>query len=174
MNHTAEVIDVVNRLRRAAELNRAYAQTLSVHFEPDLPADRPQVQAHPDRPMPALTNLLSKPAEFSPKNGSVTQSCRIAGKKVRIEIDDRGPGIPPDFRGRSFGKFARAESSVARQMRSTGLGLSLDKSRVEKCGGPSTAYTNRATARPYASNFPCTASSRRQSDWIIHAQPERR
>ena len=174
MNPTAEVIDVVNTLRRAAELNRAYAKTLSVHFEPDLPADRPEVQAHPDRPMPALTNLLSEPAEFSPKNGSVTLSCRIAGKKVRIEIDDRGPGIPPDFRGRSFGKFARAESSVARQMRSTGLGLSIDKSRVEKCGGPSTAYTNRATARPSSSNFPFTASSRRQSDWIIQAQPERR
>ncbi len=174
MNRTAEVIDVVNTLRRAAELNRAYAQTLSVHFEPDLPADRPQVQAHPDRPMPALTNLLSKPAAFSPKNGSVTLSCRIAGKKVRFEIDNRGPGIAPDFRGRSFGKFAWAEPSDARQMRSTGRDLSIDKSRVEKCGGPSTAHTSRATARPSPSNFPFTASSRRQSDWIIQAQPERR
>ena len=174
MDHRAAVIDVVNTLRRAAGLNRAYPQTLWVHFEPDLPADHPQVQALSDRLMQTLTNLLSHAAKFSPKYESVTQSCRIAGKKVRVKIDDRSPGIPPDFRGRFFGKFARAEASDTRQMGSIGLGLSIAKSRVEKCGGPSTAYTNRATARPSSLNLPFTASSRRQRDWIIPSQPERR
>jgi PAS domain S-box-containing protein len=135
MNHEAQVIDVADTLRRAAALNQAYAQTLSVRFELDLPAEQPQVQADPDRLMQVLTNLLSNAAKFSPKNESVTLSCRIAGDNVRIGIRDRGPGIPQDFRGRIFGKFAQADSSDTRQKGGTGLGLSIAKSLVERMRG---------------------------------------
>lgn len=160
MNHKAEVINVVNTLRRAAGSNRAYAHTLYIHFELDLPGDHPLVQALPDRLVQVLTNLLSNAAKFSPKNQPVMLWGRIAGKKVRIEILDRGPGIPPDFRGRIFGKFARAESSDTRQNGDTG-GLSIVISRVEKRGGPSTACTNRAPARRSSSTSRFRAPWRR-------------
>ena len=61
---------------------------------------------------------------------------------------------------------------LTRQKGGNGLGLSIAKSRVEKCRGPSTAYMNLAAPRPSTSSLPFTASSRRQRDRIIPAQPE--
>jgi signal transduction histidine kinase len=50
-------------------------------------------------------------------------------------VRDRGPGIPPEFRDRIFGRFAQADSSDSRQIGGTGLGLSICKVIIEKMRG---------------------------------------
>ena len=54
----------------------------------------------------------------------------------RTVIQDRGPGIPEEFRSRIFQKFAQADrrdDSTTRK--GTGLGLTIAKSLVESMGG---------------------------------------
>jgi CheY-like chemotaxis protein len=50
-------------------------------------------------------------------------------------VQDRGPGIPDEFRGRIFQKFSQADSSDARLKGGTGLGLSIAKAIVERLDG---------------------------------------
>jgi signal transduction histidine kinase len=52
-----------------------------------------------------------------------------------VGVHDRGPGIPDDFRGRIFGRFAQADSTFTRQKGGTGLGLSICKRLVESMNG---------------------------------------
>jgi CheY-like chemotaxis protein len=52
-----------------------------------------------------------------------------------VEVRDRGPGIPEEFRARIFQKFSQADSSDTRQKGGTGLGLNISKSIVEGLGG---------------------------------------
>jgi signal transduction histidine kinase len=54
---------------------------------------------------------------------------------IRVEIADRGSGIPESFRPRMFQKFAQADSSDTRAKGGTGLGLSIAKSLIESMGG---------------------------------------
>ena len=54
---------------------------------------------------------------------------------VRVEVADQGPGVPEEFRGRIFQKFSQADSSDARRIGGTGLGLNISKMLVEKMGG---------------------------------------
>ncbi|MEU7060066.1 HAMP domain-containing sensor histidine kinase [Streptomyces sp. NPDC046197] len=51
---------------------------------------------------------------------SVAVGLRGAGDQVLIIVDDRGPGVPPDARGRIFERFQRGADSAG-----SGLGLTL-------------------------------------------------
>jgi DNA-binding response OmpR family regulator len=50
-------------------------------------------------------------------------------------VSDNGSGIPEQFRGQVFQKFAQADSSDTRKKGGTGLGLAITKSIVEQMGG---------------------------------------
>jgi signal transduction histidine kinase len=58
-----------------------------------------------------------------------------ANGTVRVEVSDRGPGIPDNFRDRMFMRFAQADSTVTRQKGGTGLGLAISKRLVEMMDG---------------------------------------
>jgi signal transduction histidine kinase len=67
-----------------------------------------------------LTNLISNAAKYG---GGATEVVARAGEpSVTIEIRDDGPGVPPEFRGRLFDRFARAPSTAGK-VAGTGLGL---------------------------------------------------
>jgi signal transduction histidine kinase len=53
---------------------------------------------------------------------------------VRLEVADRGPGVPPDRRERVFERFARTEGDRS-AMRGTGLGLAIVRAVAEAHGG---------------------------------------
>jgi len=79
-----------------------------------------------------MTNLLSNAAKFSPRGETVTvEACRHNGG-VRVEITDQGPGVPQEFHGRIFQKFAQAGPP---ERGGSGLGLSITKAIVEHMSG---------------------------------------
>jgi signal transduction histidine kinase len=54
---------------------------------------------------------------------------------VEIRVLDHGPGVPPDFEAKLFGKFARADLPSTRRKTGTGLGLSIVRGLAEANGG---------------------------------------
>ena len=59
----------------------------------------------------------------------------VHGERARIEVIDRGPGVPEEFRARIFTKFAQAASANGETKSGTGLGLAISKALVEAMGG---------------------------------------
>lgn len=89
----------------------------------------------PDRFTQVLTNLLSNAVKFSPTGDAVEVRLSCIRGVLRIEVIDKGPGIPEQFRNRIFQKFSQADSSDSRQKGGTGLGLNISKSIIEKMSG---------------------------------------
>ncbi|OLT42072.1 two-component sensor histidine kinase [Saccharomonospora sp. CUA-673] len=54
---------------------------------------------------------------------------------VRVVVDDDGPGVEPEHRGRVFDRFYRASDDRARSSGGTGLGLALVAEAVRRRGG---------------------------------------
>lgn len=82
-----------------------------------------------------MTNLLSNAAKFSPAGDAVEVGMEDLDTHVRVSVYDHGPGIPENFRGRIFGRFAQADSSVTRQKGGTGLGLAICKRLIDLMEG---------------------------------------
>ncbi|MEN9205518.1 MAG: ATP-binding protein, partial [Thermostichales cyanobacterium DRC_bins_46] len=100
-----------------------------------LPSPPPLVRADPQRLTQVITNLLSNAAKFSPPGETVTLHLTYRDPYVRLEVIDRGPGIPVEFQGRIFQRFAQADSSSTRKKGGTGLGLSICKAIMERLQG---------------------------------------
>ena len=76
-----------------------------------------------------LTNLISNAIKFTPAGEEVVVRTALCEDKLRFSVTDKGPGIPEDFRGRIFSKFAQARGE--NKVKGTGLGLAISKAIVE-------------------------------------------
>jgi PAS domain S-box-containing protein len=82
-----------------------------------------------------LENLLSNALKFSPKNKEVIIRILQHEDVVKIEVEDGGPGIPPEEIGMLFKKFKKLSARPTDGESSTGLGLSIVKELVHLLKG---------------------------------------
>lgn len=122
-------------IQRTVNANRQFAHDLGVGLEIGLPPWPQCVNGDPDRIEQVLTNLISNAIKFSPAGETVYVTTQQDGSKVRVEVCDRGSGVPGEFRDRIFSKFAQADSSDTRSRGGTGLGLAIAREIVTRQGG---------------------------------------
>lgn len=65
------------------------------------------------------------------------------GHTLRIEVDDKGPGIDPEHLERVFEPFTRLDSARSADTGGLGLGLAIARSCIRAHGGDVTLH-NRA------------------------------
>lgn len=88
-----------------------------------------------------LINLLSNAVKYTPEGGNIW--FRIIGLKqhssqyehIRIEVEDDGYGMSPEYLEVIFDAFTRAENSTTNKVQGTGLGMAITKNIVELMGG---------------------------------------
>src|SRR3954468_16920542 len=117
-------------LRRANDEMRATGK--SVAIEP--PRNLPDVlSCDPKYMSRALVNVLRNAVRYAGSKVAVT--VERAGLRTVINVDDDGPGVPPEQRERLFDPFTRLENSRDRDSGGVGLGLAIVKSVAEWHGG---------------------------------------
>jgi len=79
------------------------------------------LEADPRRLEQALGNLVENALNHGA--GPIRISALQRGGQVELHVRDSGPGFPPDFLGRAFERFARADAG--RGSGGTGLGLAI-------------------------------------------------
>jgi signal transduction histidine kinase len=87
------------------------------------------------RLLQVMANLLSNAVKFSPRGSEVRLAASRREGRVAVEVSDRGPGIPEEFRGRLFEQFTQLDSSPTRPSGGSGLGLSIVKGMMDGMGG---------------------------------------
>lgn len=88
-----------------------------------------------------LINLLSNAVKYTPEGGNIW--FRIIGLKqrssqyehIKIEVEDDGYGMTPEYLETIFDAFTRAENSTTNKVQGTGLGMAITKNIVELMGG---------------------------------------
>ena len=128
-------IQVAPLVQRTVEFMHGYADQHGVEIQTVLPPWPQCVIGDPDKLEQLLTNLLSNAIKHSPQGSVVEVFSAHEGDNVRLEVRDRGAGIPEDFRGRIFGKFAMADASDSRAKGGTGLGLAIAREIARRHGG---------------------------------------
>ncbi|NML18565.1 PAS domain-containing hybrid sensor histidine kinase/response regulator [Azohydromonas caseinilytica] len=98
-----------------------------------------RLRGDPTRLSQVLLNLLSNAVKFT-ASGSVSlrgELLREEGQRllVRFEVQDAGPGIPPERQQAVFEAFEQADGSTTRRHGGTGLGLALVRHLAALMGG---------------------------------------
>ncbi len=121
-------VSVARAVHRAVEL--AKLETEGCCIDLNLRGDAP-VRATPEGLTQVLVNLLNNARQASSPEATVYVSTWTDGRMVRIHVDDEGPGIPEALSERVFEPFFTTKGD----MQGTGLGLSVSRQIVERCGG---------------------------------------
>ena len=142
-----EAVEVGEVVREAVEALRPgwLARGLAVKIEDA--GERAEVRGEKFLLVQAVTNLLQNAIEFSPSGGVIdvrveADDAAAELRRVRVVIDDAGPGVPEFARERIFERFyslPRPESG----RKSTGLGLSFVREIAALHGGEA-SVENRA------------------------------
>lgn len=94
--------------------------------------------ADPGRLLQALSALVDNALKHA--RGRVRVAGAVHGGAWIAEVDDDGPGVPPQDRERVFGRFTRLDA--ARTGGGSGLGLAICRRLVELMGGTVRAETS--------------------------------
>ena len=137
MDYRREVQPLAPIAEAAVDAMESFAAQAGVRlgFEAAEGAGQLRADVDRDRLTQVLTNLLSNAIKFSEAGGEVVTRLDSDGGALRIAVSDHGAGIPEQFRGRVFQRFAQADSADSRRNGGTGLGLSICKTIVEEHDG---------------------------------------
>lgn len=131
------VIPVDSIVKRCAANARVTSRAANVEIRTTL-ADPPpgDVWGDPDLLGTMLDNLVHNAIKFSRPGGKVDIQGDQAQGKIRIQVRDRGPGIPEEYFGRIFERFVRVPTNDGRESeKGTGLGLAIARAVCEAHGG---------------------------------------
>jgi signal transduction histidine kinase len=111
-------LEVVNELRPLIEARR-------LHLAVRLGGEQLVVLADPPRLQQVLRNVLANAIKFSPEGGEILLRGRLDPEgSVRVEVADRGPGIPAAELESIFEAFVQS-SATKDGSGGTGLGLAI-------------------------------------------------
>ena len=105
------------------------ARRRAIDYRRDVAA-RPVIVTDGDRVLQIISNLLSNAFRWTPDGGRIELSLEQTNGKVRVAVDDNGPGIGEDDWDRIFRPFVSRDGAGG-----TGLGLAIARELAAALGG---------------------------------------
>lgn len=139
IDSTARISSLVNAARQYSQMDRAPHQWLDLHeglfatltmLKPkltgvqlvkDVDRSLPRIPGYPAELNQVWTNLIENARDAMDGSGTLTVRTRRDGDCAVVEVEDTGPGIPPEIRSRIFEPFFTTKPVG----QGTGLGLDV-------------------------------------------------
>jgi len=127
----AEHVDLAVLAHMTADRFTAVAEASSIRLTVRTPPVPLAIHAPPDWLDRLLGVLLDNACKYVPEGGSIDVAVWPDGNRIRLSVDDSGPGIPLEEREHIFDRFRRATDRPG----GAGLGLAIANSVVSATGG---------------------------------------
>jgi C4-dicarboxylate-specific signal transduction histidine kinase len=155
---TTSAVDLANSLAKAMRMCSIRLKG-KVEIRMELPPDLPKVVADETRLEQVFVNLIINAADVLEDRDErwISVSGASDGKgRVRIRVEDSGPGISPDLMPSLFQPFFTTKPSG----KGTGLGLHISRQIVEEFGGGLTLVPPQGTGACFEVALPETEGIR--------------
>ncbi|HEV3301688.1 MAG TPA: ATP-binding protein [Planctomycetaceae bacterium] len=128
-------VEVSPVVRECIDEHLAVAESKSQRLVTQAPAADVNVMADEEGLHTILGNLIDNAVKYTQDGGTISVRWRIDDGMARIDVQDNGPGIPPEHQSRIFERFYRVDRARSRDVGGTGLGLSIVKHLVQEFDG---------------------------------------
>jgi signal transduction histidine kinase len=129
--------DVVETIGAAVDALLPLARRRGMTIRANVPASA-YAAIEADACMHALLNLMENAVKYGRDDGSIAIDCVACDTRVRIVVEDDGPGIAAGSEEAIFRLGVRG----ANERPGSGIGLAVVKALVERCGGDVSACTS--------------------------------
>ena len=102
----------------------------------------------------AIANILDNAIKYSPSHTPVHICVRKRSSFVRVEIEDRGIGIPKEERNKVFQRFYRGDHEIVKTQDGSGVGLYLSRKIIEDSGGTVSVYSAESGGSRFVVQLP--------------------
>jgi len=131
---TPETLDLAAVLRDAVEGFGPIAASRRATVAVAAP-QRLQGRADADAFRQIVLNLLDNAVKYGPSGQTIQVALTAGDGRIRLTVDDQGPGIPAGERARIFERFVRLDRDREGRESGTGLGLALVSDLARLQGG---------------------------------------
>jgi two-component system, sensor histidine kinase LadS len=156
--------DLIALIDDAIGILQGQADAKSLLLRCELALDMPRfVRGDPTRLRQILLNLLGNAIKFTDRGEVRLHATALHGvdgrSSVSFDVNDTGPGIPPETLPRLFQKFEQADHSTTRRYGGTGLGLAICKELVQLMGGSIAAESRVGVGSTFSFTLPLAVGS---------------
>ncbi|MDH3668035.1 MAG: sensor histidine kinase [Paracoccaceae bacterium] len=131
-----DAFDLSTLINALAEMIRDQAVERDVSVDVDLPSESLMPRGLEGRIAQVITNLMDNALSFSPDGSAISVKAeRTEDGKVRVSVEDQGPGIPEDNVESIFERFYSERPTAESFGNHSGLGLSISKQIIEAHAG---------------------------------------
>ena len=102
----------------------------------------------------AIANILDNAIKYSPSHTPVHIRVQKRPSFVRVEIEDRGIGIPKEERNKVFQRFYRGDHEIVKTQDGSGVGLYLSRKIIEDSGGTVSVYSAESGGSRFVVQLP--------------------
>jgi signal transduction histidine kinase len=146
----AEPVDVGVMAQQAVDRFGAVAEARHQRLSVRVSGDSHVIAASPEWLDHLVGVLLDNACKYTPEQGSIDVRVTAEGNRIRLVVDDSGPGIPVDQRAAIFDRFRRATD----QPGGAGLGLAIADAVVRATNGRWDVSTSAAGGASMAVTWP--------------------
>ncbi len=129
-----EVVEVERAVEAVLGTLQVKAEPKTITLEKKQPMEQ-RVSAERAAVEQIITNLVDNAIKYTPAGGRVSVRAETRGGRVRVIVEDTGPGIPKEHHARLFERFYRVDDARSRDLGGTGLGLAIVKHLALANGG---------------------------------------
>ena len=113
-------VQLASIISEVVSMSAPEAEQRGVSVRVDCSSDLPEINADPGMLQQAVLNLALNACQAMPSGGTLKLACRAAPhRRVEIDVEDTGVGIPPGDLGRIFDLYFTTKAT------GTGIGLSM-------------------------------------------------
>ena len=128
-------VNLPTMIESALETVQLAAEAKQIKIDKNFGADDCQISGDPARLQQIIWNLLSNAVKFTPPGGRIEIHLQTTANAAKVQIQDNGKGIKPEFLPYVFDHFRQEDGKTTRQFGGLGLGLAIARHVTELHGG---------------------------------------